>query len=66
MIKLSRRIPIILPVVLYWCEIWSLTLRNENRLGVFERKVLRRIFGGGTFHEVCYYRQAMREKISSR
>jgi hypothetical protein len=36
---------IILPVVLYGCEIWSLTLREEHRLGVFENRVLRRIFG---------------------
>ena len=36
---------IILPVVLYRCEIWSLTLREERRLRVFENRVLRRIFG---------------------
>jgi len=35
---------IILPVVLYGCETWSLTLREERRLRVFENKVLRRIF----------------------
>jgi hypothetical protein len=36
---------IILPVNLYGCETWSLTLREEHRLRVFENKVLRRIFG---------------------
>jgi hypothetical protein len=36
---------IILPVVLYGCETWSLTLREEHRLGMFENRVLRRIFG---------------------
>ena len=36
---------IILSVVLYVCETWSLTLREENRLRVFENRVLRRIFG---------------------
>jgi hypothetical protein len=36
---------IILPVVLYGCETRSLTLREEHRLGVFENRVLRRIFG---------------------
>jgi hypothetical protein len=36
---------IILPVVLYGFETWSLTLREENRLRVFENRVLRRIFG---------------------
>jgi hypothetical protein len=35
---------IILPVVLYGCEIWSLTLKEERRLRVFEYRVLRRIF----------------------
>ena len=42
-IKIYRTI--ILPVVLYGCEIWSLTLREERRLRVFENGVLRRIFG---------------------
>jgi hypothetical protein len=36
---------IILPVVLYRCETWSLTLKEEHRLRVFENRVLRRIFG---------------------
>jgi hypothetical protein len=36
---------IVLPVVLYWCETWSLTLREEQRLRVFENRVLRRILG---------------------
>jgi len=36
---------IILPFVLYGCENWSLTLREECRLRVFENGVLRRIFG---------------------
>jgi hypothetical protein len=36
---------IILPVVLYGCETWSLTLREERRLRMFENTVLRRVFG---------------------
>jgi hypothetical protein len=36
---------VILPVVLYGCETWSLTLQEEYRLRVFESRVLRRIFG---------------------
>jgi len=36
---------IILPVVLYGCETWLLILREERRLGVFENRVLRRVFG---------------------
>jgi hypothetical protein len=35
----------ILPVVLHGCETWSLILREEHRLRVFENRVLRRIFG---------------------
>jgi len=38
-------VTIILPVVLYGCETWSLTLREERRLRVFENWVLRKIFG---------------------
>jgi len=34
-----------MPVVLYGCETWSLTLREERRLRVFENRVLRRLFG---------------------
>ena len=35
----------ILSVVVYGCETWSLILREEHRLRVFENRVLRRIFG---------------------
>jgi hypothetical protein len=34
-----------MPVVLYGCETWSLTLREKHALRVFENRVLRRIFG---------------------
>jgi hypothetical protein len=43
-IKIRIKKIIILPVVLYGCETWSLTLREENRLRVFEKRLLR-IFG---------------------
>jgi hypothetical protein len=36
---------VILPVVRYGCETWSLTVREEHRLRVFENRVLRKIFG---------------------
>jgi len=36
---------LILPVVMYGCETWSLILREEHRLRVFENRVLRRVFG---------------------
>jgi hypothetical protein len=44
-IKIRIYKTIILPVVLYGCETWSLTLREEHRLRVFESRVLKRIFG---------------------
>jgi hypothetical protein len=44
-IKIRIYKTIILHVVLYGCETWSLTLREEHRLRVFENRVLRRIFG---------------------
>jgi hypothetical protein len=37
---------IILPVVLYGCETWSLTLREEHRLRVIDKRMLRKIFDG--------------------
>ena len=42
-IKIYRTI--ILPIVLYGCETWSLTLREECKLRVFENRVLRRLIG---------------------
>jgi hypothetical protein len=43
-LQLNTYKTIILPVVLYGCETWSLTLRKEHRLRVFQKRVLRRIF----------------------
>jgi len=42
-IKIYRSI--LLPVVLYGCETWSSTLREERRLRMLENRVLRRLFG---------------------
>jgi len=44
-IKIKKSISIILPIVLYGCETWSVTLLEEHRMWVFENRVLRRIFG---------------------
>jgi hypothetical protein len=44
-IKIRIHKTIVLPVVLYCIETWSLTLRDEYRLRMFEKKMLRRIFG---------------------
>ena len=42
--KIKKYRTVILPLVLYGCETWSLTLREDCRLRVFENRVLRRIF----------------------
>jgi hypothetical protein len=44
-VKIKIYKTIILPFVLYGYETWSLTLKEEHRLRVFENRVLRRIFG---------------------
>jgi hypothetical protein len=44
-LKITIYRTIILPVVLYGCEAWSLTLSEERKLRVFENMVLRRTFG---------------------
>jgi hypothetical protein len=44
-VKIKTYKTIILPLVLYGCETWSLTLREEHRLRVYENRVLRRMFG---------------------
>ena len=44
-LKVNTYKTIILPIALYDCVTWSLTLREEHRLMVFENKVLRKIFG---------------------
>ena len=44
-VKIKIYKTLILPVVSYGCETWSLTLREEHRLRMFENRVLRRIYG---------------------
>jgi hypothetical protein len=44
-VKVKINKSIILPVVLYGCETWSVTLKEEHGLRVFENRVLRGIFG---------------------
>jgi hypothetical protein len=44
-LKIKMYKTVILPVVVYGCETWSFTLREEHRLRVFENSVLRKIFG---------------------
>jgi hypothetical protein len=44
-VKVRIHKTIVLPGILYGCETWSLTVREEHKLKVFENRVLRRIFG---------------------
>jgi len=53
-----------LPVVLYGCEIWSLTLREESRPRVFENKVLRRIFGSKRNEVTGEWRKLHNEELN--
>jgi hypothetical protein len=54
---------IILPVVLYGCETWSLTLREEHRLRVFENRVLRRIYGPKRDEMIGDWRKQQTEEL---
>jgi hypothetical protein len=54
---------IILPMVLYGCETWSLTLRGENRLRVFENRVLRKIFGPKRDEVTAEWRKLHNEEL---
>jgi hypothetical protein len=61
-IKIHRTI--ILPVVLYGCETWYLTQREEHRLGVFENRVLTRIFGPKSDEVTGEWRRLHYEKLN--
>ena len=54
----------VLPVVLYGCETWSLTLREECRLRVFENRVLRRVFGPKRDEVTGQWRKLHNEELS--
>jgi hypothetical protein len=53
-IKIRIYVTIILPVVLYRCETWSLTLREEHRFWGFENRMLSRIFGPKEKFSSCW------------
>ena len=61
-IKIYRTI--ILPVVLYGCETWSLTMREERRLRVSENRVLRRIFGPMRDEVIGEWRKLHNEELN--
>jgi hypothetical protein len=61
-IKIYRSI--ILPVVLYGCEAWSLTLREERRLRVFENMVVKRVFGPKREEVTGEWRKLFNEELN--
>ena len=61
-IKIYRTI--ILPVVLYGCGTWSLTLRVEHRLRVFKKGLLRRIFGSRRDKVTGEWRKLLYEELN--
>jgi hypothetical protein len=54
----------ILPVVLYGCETWSLTLREERRLIMFENRVTRRLFGPKREEVIGEWRKLHNEELN--
>jgi hypothetical protein len=54
----------LLPVFLYGCETWSLTLREERRLRVLENRVLRRVFGPKKDEVTGEWRKLLNEELS--
>ena len=53
-----------LPVVLYGCETWSLTLREERKLRVFQNIVLRRLFGPRRYEVMGEWRTLHNEELN--
>jgi len=64
-LKIQIYTTIILPVVLYGCETWSLTLREERRLRVFENRVLRRILGPKRVEVIGEWRKLHNEELNT-
>jgi hypothetical protein len=62
-IKINRNT--IMPVLLYGREIWSLTLREERRLRVFENSVMRNIFDLTRLKETGEWRKLHNEKLNN-
>jgi hypothetical protein len=63
-IQRLRYTELIWPVVLYGCETWSVTLREEHRLRVFENRVLRRRFGPKRDEVTVEWRRLHNEELN--
>jgi len=64
-IKIKTYRTIVLPIVLYGCETWSLTLWEEHSLRVFENRVLRRIFGSTRVEATGEWRKLHNEELNN-
>jgi hypothetical protein len=64
-IKITINRTIILPAGLYGCETWSLTLKKECRMRVFENTVLRRIFGPKRYKVKGEWRKLHNEELNN-
>jgi len=62
-IKIKIYRTIIFLVVLYGCETWLFMLREENRVRVFENKLLRRIFGPKMYEVIREWRKLCNEEV---
>jgi hypothetical protein len=65
-VKIKIYKTIILPVFLYGCETWSLTLREERRLTVFEKRALRRLFGPNRDEVTGEWRKLPNEELNDQ
>jgi len=65
-VKIKTCRTIILLVVLYGCEIWSVTVREERRLRVFENKVLRKILGPNRDEVTGEWRKLHNEELNDQ
>jgi hypothetical protein len=63
-LKINIYRTIVLPVFLYGCETWSLTLKEGHRLRVFENRVLRRVFGPKRDEVAGEWRKLHNEELS--
>jgi hypothetical protein len=63
-IKIKTYRTVILPVVLYGCETWSLTLREESRLRLLENRVLSGIFGPNRVEVTGDWRKIHNEELN--
>jgi len=63
-LKIKMHTTRILPVTVYGCETWSLTLREERRMRVFENRVLRRIFGPKRDEVTGEWRKLQNEELN--